>query len=80
MSKQSALGRREALVGAGLLGAILAVPAARAQQRVKAGTVEIEQVQIAFIGSGNIGGGTLQFQGGSYSFSVGGLGVGGFGI
>ena len=80
MSKQSTLGRREALVGVGSLGAILAVPTAHAQERVKSGTVEIEQVQIAFIGSGNLGGGTLQFQGGNYSFSVGGLGIGGFGI
>jgi len=34
---------------------------------VKAGTVEIEQVQVAFIGSGNVGGGTLGFQGKSYA-------------
>jgi len=46
----------------------------------KSGTVRIEQVQIAFIGSGNLGGGTLQFAGKSYDFTVGGLGVGGFGI
>jgi hypothetical protein len=37
-------------------------------------------VQIAFIGSGNLGGGTLKFGGKSYDFSVGGLGIGGFGI
>lgn len=80
MGKQSVLGRREALVGMGVLGTILAVPTARAQERVKTGTVEIEQVQVAFIGSGNIGGGTLQFQGKSYPFTVGGLGIGGFGI
>src|SRR5262245_1228082 len=46
----------------------------------KSGTVRIEQVQVAFIGSGNLGGGTLKFNGKSYSFSVGGLGIGGFGI
>jgi len=46
----------------------------------KSGTVRIEQVQIAFIGSGNLGGGTLKFAGKSYDFTVGGLGVGGFGI
>jgi hypothetical protein len=57
----------------------LALPA-RAQQRVKTGTVEIEQVQVAFIGSGNLGGGTLQFQGKSYRFTVGGLGIGGIGV
>jgi len=46
----------------------------------KSGTVEIEQVQLAFIGSGNLGGGTLQFDGQNYRFTVGGLGVGGFGV
>ena len=70
------LDRRTALTGA---AAWLALPA-RAQERVKTGTVEIEQVQVAFIGSGNLGGGTLQFQGKSYRFTVGGLGIGGFGV
>src|SRR5262245_65499491 len=46
----------------------------------KSGTVRIEQVQIAFIGSGNLGGGTLQFGGKSYDFTIGGLGIGGIGI
>ncbi len=46
----------------------------------KSGTVRIEQVQVAFIGSGNLGGGTLKFNGKSYSFTVGGLGIGGFGV
>src|SRR5215813_8030331 len=46
----------------------------------KSGTVTIEQVQIAFIGSGNLGGGRLQFNGRTYDFTVGGLGIGGFGI
>jgi hypothetical protein len=70
------LERRAALAGA---GAWLALPA-HAQEKVKTGTVEIEQVQVAFIGSGNLGGGTLQFQGKSYRFTVGGLGIGGFGV
>jgi hypothetical protein len=54
---------------------------ARADESLnKAGTVSIEQYQIAFIGSGNLGGGTLQFNGQSYPFTIGGLGIGGFGI
>jgi hypothetical protein len=44
------------------------------------GTITIEQVQVAFIGSGNLGGGTLVMGGRKYDFSVGGLGVGGFGV
>lgn len=70
------LDRRAALAGA---GAWLAYPA-QAQEKVTTGTVEIEQVQVAFIGSGNLGGGTLQFQGKNYRFTVGGLGIGGFGV
>ncbi len=70
------LSRRTAMTGAAL---VLCAPA-RAQERVKTGTVEIEQVQVAFIGSGNLGGGTLQFEGKSYKFTIGGLGVGGFGV
>ena len=74
------LGRRQALVGSvGAVGSMLAAPAI-AQQRVKSGTVTIEQVQVAFFGSGNVGSGTLHYHGRTYRFSVGGLGVGGFGV
>jgi hypothetical protein len=70
---------RRMLLGGALASA--AMPGSlRAQERVKTGTVEIEQVQVAFIGSGNVGGGTLNFEGKSYRFTVGGLGVGGFGV
>lgn len=51
-----------------------------ADDLVQAGTVRIEQVQIAFIGSGNLGGGTLLVGGKEYDFTVGGLGVGGIGV
>jgi hypothetical protein len=44
------------------------------------GNVKIHQVQIAFIGSGAVGGGTLYFHGRSYPFNLGGLGIGGFGV
>lgn len=77
MSK--ATSRRRLLVGASAGAALAALPA-QAQQRVKSGTVDIEQVQVAFIGSGGIGGGTLHYQGRSYRFSIGGLGIGGFGV
>ena len=59
---------------------LLAPRLAGAAELKQAGTVQIEQVQIAWIGSGNLGGGTLQFGGKSYSFTIGGLGIGGFGI
>lgn len=43
------------------------------------GHLKIEQLQVAFIGSGAVGGGTLEFEGKTHKFSVKGLGVGGFG-
>lgn len=54
--------------------------AASADDLVRSGTLTIEQVQIAFIGSGNLGGGTVTVGGQQYSFSIGGLGIGGFGV
>jgi hypothetical protein len=65
-----------------LAAALLLLPmAVDAQDKGQpSGTVYIEQVQIAFIGSGNLGGGTLEFEGKKYAFTVGGLGVGGFGV
>jgi hypothetical protein len=47
----------------GAAGVVLGGLPAVAQERVKSGTVEIEQVQVAFIGSGGVGGGTLHFRG-----------------
>jgi hypothetical protein len=44
------------------------------------GSISIHQVQVAFIGSGAVGGGTLYFNGRSYPFKLGGLGIGGIGI
>jgi hypothetical protein len=55
-------------------------PAQADEAMNKSGIVNIEQYQVAFIGSGNLGGGTLQFGGQTYSFTIGGLGIGGFGI
>jgi hypothetical protein len=44
------------------------------------GSVTIRQVQVAFIGSGAVGGGTLNYRGRAYPFKLGGLGIGGFGV
>jgi hypothetical protein len=62
-----------------MLGAAISGPAAEkvaAEELEKSGTVRIEQVQIAFIGSGNLGGGKLQFAGRTYDFTIGGLSSG----
>jgi len=44
------------------------------------GTVDMREVQVAYIGSGGGGHGTLFFQGREYPFTVAGLGVGGIGV
>ena len=54
--------------------------AALAQDSKPSGSVTVHQVQVAFIGSGTSGGGTLRFQGRNYSFKLGGLGIGGIGV
>ncbi len=43
------------------------------------GTVEMHEVQAAYIGSGTAGQGTLFFRGRRYPFTVGGVGIGGIG-
>jgi hypothetical protein len=44
------------------------------------GTVDMEEVQAAYFGSGSAGKGALVFRGREYPFQVGGVGVGGFGL
>jgi hypothetical protein len=63
--------------GAALLGA--AVPLA-GEAKESSGTVTIDETQLAFIFSGQIGGGQLDYRGQSYDFKIGGLGIGGYGI
>jgi hypothetical protein len=67
------------VMGLAVLAGVSPRPAA-SQDLKKSGTVEIQQTQIAWIGSANLGGGQLFYQGKSYSFTIGGLGIGGFGI
>jgi hypothetical protein len=77
--RAAGVSRRAVTLGLVGIGLTSIVPRASADL-VTSGTVTIEQVQIAFIGSGNLGGGTLLAGGRKYDFTVGGLGVGGFGV
>ncbi len=43
-------------------------------------TIEFSELQVAYIGSGTMGHGTLNFQGKSYPIKVAGLGIGGIGV
>ena len=79
-ARRSATWAHARLLLATICLAAFATPLPSAADMAKSGTVYIEQVQVAFIGSGNLGGGTLTVGGRKYSFSVGGLGIGGFGV
>lgn len=71
-----------ARIAASVLACLFVIAPAGAQPRPAgppAGTVSIRQVQVAFIGSGAIGGGTLRFNKRTYEITVGGLGIGGIG-
>lgn len=63
----------------GLLLTAIAALAAAPKDKPVSGTLTIKQVQIAWIVSGNLGGGELMYKGKSYGFTIGGLGIGGFG-
>ena len=49
-------------------------------QNTASGTITIDEYQIMWMVGGDIGGGTLEFQGQSHKFEMGGLKLGGFGI
>ncbi|WP_186419457.1 hypothetical protein [Bosea sp. CS1GBMeth4] len=67
---------------AGAAALMLVTAPALAQPRTlgpQTGTVRIEQISVAFLASGELGGGTLTWRGRTYPISVGGLGIGGIG-
>src|SRR5262245_42770750 len=68
-----------ALYLAGCNGTVALGPDAVKGKTVDA-TVEMEEVQAAYIGSGNAGSGVLTFRGRQYPFQVAGAGVGGIGL
>lgn len=71
----------KSLLAAAAATLLLAAPATAQQRQLgpQTGSVRIEQVQVAFIGSGQVGGGTLNFRGRSYGITIGGAGFGGIG-
>ena len=54
--------------------------AAKAAVKTASGTIVIDETQVMWIVGGDIGGGTLEYQGQSHKFKMGGLKLGGFGI
>lgn len=65
---------------AALMFAAAAAFAGAPPDKPQSGTLTVDQVQVAFIGSANVGGGTLEYKGKSHDFRIGGLGIGGIGI
>jgi len=59
---------------------LLASVVMAADEQKPSGTIVIDETQIMWIVGGDIGGGTLQFQGESYKFKTDGLKLGGFGV
>ncbi len=65
-----------------MVGAFIVAPAAYAEGpggKPLSGTVTINQYQVAWMFSGNLGGGKLKYKDKTYDFEIGGLGIGGFG-
>ncbi len=68
------------MVTMGLMLAATTVLAGAPKDKPLSGTLTVEQYQVAWILSGNLGGGKLDYNGKTYDFTIGGLGVGGFGV
>ena len=68
-----------ALYLAGCTGNIALGPEA-VKGKTPDGTVDMQEVQAAYIGSGAAGTGVLTFRGKDYKFQVGGVGIGGIGL
>jgi hypothetical protein len=58
---------------------VLLATAGAAFAQEPSGTVTIDEYELAYIFNGTMGGGTLSFQGNTYNFKIGGLGIGGIG-
>ena len=80
--------RRWVVTGIFVFGLIASGASVKAQEdpaQVYAGkkpdaTVDLDEIQIAYLAMGTLGGGTLHYQGKDYRFKLGGLGAGGAGV
>jgi hypothetical protein len=63
-----------------LVPLLLSARVALSEDKSPSGTIIIDETQVMWIVGGDIGGGTLNFQGESYKFKTDGLKLGGFGI
>jgi len=69
-----------------LAGLMLVIPflaaasPAMAEEKTPSGKVVIDETQVMWVVGGDIGGGTLEYQGQSHEFKIAGLKLGGFGV
>jgi hypothetical protein len=68
------------VVGLLVFPLLLSAQLAMAEEKTPSATIVIDETQIMWIVGGDIGGGTLHFQGKSYKFKTDGLKLGGFGV
>jgi hypothetical protein len=68
------------IVGLLVFPLLLSAQLAMAEEKTPSATIVIDETQIMWIVGGDIGGGTLHFQGKSYKFKTDGLKLGGFGV
>jgi hypothetical protein len=70
------------MIGCGAAFAVVSLPAwakDRPPRSAAVAQVRFNQVQVAFLWSGSVGGGVLTFRGREHGFTLGGLGYGGIG-
>ena len=79
MMTRMALVGAAVLVLAGCAGSVKLGPDA-VKGKTPDGTVDMHEVQAAYIGSGTGGEGVLTYRGKNYPFKVGGVGIGGIGL
>ena len=63
-----------------LVSLLLSARVVLSEDKSPSGTIIIDETQVMWIVGGDIGGGTLEFQGESYKFKTDGLKLGGFGV
>ena len=63
-----------------VISLLLSMQLVTAEEKTPSATIVIDETQIMWIVGGDIGGGTLHFQGKSYKFKTDGLKLGGFGV
>jgi hypothetical protein len=63
-----------------IVAVLFVVTTGHSEEKTPSGTIIIDETQVMWMVGGDIGGGTLEFQGQSHKFKMDGLKLGGFGV